>query len=77
MSEYPDVTGIVLRVFSWGAGETSNFSRVWGNTGAVQELFLRDGEITRDFSSVWVCGGGLPWVGKALSLENWGASASC
>lgn len=78
-SEYPDVTGIVLRVFPRGAGETSNLSRVWGNAGAVLVVFLGGG-ITGDFSSVRVCGGSLSWVGKALSnawLKNWVASASC
>lgn len=62
-----DAAGIVLGVSSWGGGDTSSFSRVWGKAEAVLGLFFSDVGVTGGLSRVWVSAGGLSRMEGALS----------
>lgn len=82
VSRDSDAAGIVLGVFSWGGGDTSRFSRGWGNAGAVLGLFFWDLGVKGGFSMVSVRAGGLSRMDGALlraaaGLKSWGADASC
>lgn len=67
-----DAAVIVLGILSWGGGDTSSFSRVWGNVGVVLGLNFWVVGVARCFSGVWVRVGGLSRMDRALSVAAGG-----